>query len=67
MLREDRMALRAMQKSQPRFSEEQKRELSQVHPWIRTGRLPPAINISVSNSPCSPKHLLNTQVPIARS
>lgn len=48
VLREDREALRNMQKHQPRFTEEQKRELSQVHPWIRTGRLPRAINISVS-------------------
>lgn len=48
VLREDRESLRNMQKHQPRFTEEQKRELSQVHPWIRTGRLPRAINISVS-------------------
>uniref|UniRef100_A0AAQ5WZ15 PAS domain-containing protein n=1 Tax=Amphiprion ocellaris TaxID=80972 RepID=A0AAQ5WZ15_AMPOC len=48
VLREDREALRSMQKHQPRFTEDQKRELSQVHPWIRTGRLPRAINISVS-------------------
>uniref|UniRef100_A0A8C1G095 Period circadian clock 1b n=1 Tax=Cyprinus carpio TaxID=7962 RepID=A0A8C1G095_CYPCA len=46
VLKEDRAALRAMQKQQPRFTEEQKNELSQVHPWIRTGRLPRAINIS---------------------
>lgn len=46
VLREDRESLRNMQKHQPRFTEEQKRELSQVHPWIRTGRLPRAINIS---------------------
>ncbi|XP_045920095.1 period circadian protein homolog 1b isoform X2 [Micropterus dolomieu] len=46
VLREDREALRSMQKHQPRFTEVQKRELSQVHPWIRTGRLPRAINIS---------------------
>ncbi|XP_055360829.1 period circadian protein homolog 1b isoform X2 [Betta splendens] len=46
VLREDREALRNMQKHQPRFTDEQKRELSQVHPWIRTGRLPRAINIS---------------------
>ncbi|KAI3375757.1 hypothetical protein L3Q82_004055 [Scortum barcoo] len=46
VLREDREALRSMQKHQPpRFTEDQKRELSQVHPWIRTGRLPRAINI----------------------
>ena len=48
VLREDREALRPMQKHQPRFTEEQKRELSQVHPWIRTGRLPRTINVSVS-------------------
>ncbi|XP_053485212.1 period circadian protein homolog 1b [Ictalurus furcatus] len=46
VLSEDSVALRAMQKHQPRFTEEQKRELSRVHPWIRTGRLPRAINIS---------------------
>lgn len=46
VLNKDRIALKAMQKQQPRFSEEQKRELSQVHPWIHTGRLPRAINIS---------------------
>lgn len=51
VLREDREALRSMQKHQPRFTEEQKGELSQVHPWIRTGRLPRAINISVSAAP----------------
>ncbi|XP_038851767.1 period circadian protein homolog 1b isoform X2 [Salvelinus namaycush] len=46
VLRQDREALRAMHKRQPRFTEDQKRELSQVHPWIRTGRLPRAINVS---------------------
>ncbi|XP_048041574.1 period circadian protein homolog 1b isoform X1 [Megalobrama amblycephala] len=46
VLKADRAALRAMQKQQPRFTEEQKSELSQVHPWIRTGRLPRALNIS---------------------
>uniref|UniRef100_A0A4W5L9X7 Period circadian clock 1b n=1 Tax=Hucho hucho TaxID=62062 RepID=A0A4W5L9X7_9TELE len=46
VLRQDREALRAMHKHQPRFTEDQKRELSQVHPWIRTGRLPRAINVS---------------------
>lgn len=46
VLKADRAALRAMQKQQPRFTEEQKSELSQVHPWIRTGRLPRAINVS---------------------
>ncbi|XP_056114900.1 period circadian protein homolog 1b isoform X2 [Rhinichthys klamathensis goyatoka] len=46
VLKADRAALRAMQKQQPRFTEEQKSELSQVHPWIRTGRVPRALNIS---------------------
>ncbi|XP_036379327.1 period circadian protein homolog 1-like [Megalops cyprinoides] len=46
VLRGDRAALRAMQKHQPRFTEPQKRELSKVHPWIRTGRLPQAIDIT---------------------
>ncbi|MFT7809771.1 period circadian protein1-like [Arapaima gigas] len=46
VLREDREALRSMQKQQPCFTECQKRELIQVHPWIRTGRLPRAINVS---------------------
>ncbi|CAL8383553.1 unnamed protein product [Arctogadus glacialis] len=55
VLRADREALRAMQKSQPRFSEEQKRELSQVHPWIRTGRLPRAINTFSSNRRAPPR------------
>uniref|UniRef100_A0A4W5KW10 Period circadian clock 1a n=1 Tax=Hucho hucho TaxID=62062 RepID=A0A4W5KW10_9TELE len=44
VLREDGMILRAVQKQQPRFTEEQKRELIQVHPWMGTGRLPQAIN-----------------------
>uniref|UniRef100_A0A4W5LYB4 Period circadian-like C-terminal domain-containing protein n=1 Tax=Hucho hucho TaxID=62062 RepID=A0A4W5LYB4_9TELE len=46
VLREDRKALRAMHKHQPHFTEEQKRDLSQVHPWIRTSPLPRALNIS---------------------
>ncbi|KAG9274369.1 hypothetical protein AMEX_G11281 [Astyanax mexicanus] len=54
VLHEDRIALRAMQKHQPRFTDEQKRELSQVHPWIRTGRLPRAINISTCTGCKSP-------------
>uniref|UniRef100_A0A673XG33 Period circadian clock 1a n=1 Tax=Salmo trutta TaxID=8032 RepID=A0A673XG33_SALTR len=44
VLRQDRMVLRAVQKQQPHFTEEQKRELTQVHPWMGTGRLPKAIN-----------------------
>ncbi|KAM9717742.1 period circadian protein homolog 1b isoform 2-T3 [Menidia menidia] len=58
VLREDREALRNLQKHQPRFTDEQKKELSQVHPWIRTGRLPRAVNISgcvgCKSPPCVP-------------
>uniref|UniRef100_A0AAY5K487 PAS domain-containing protein n=1 Tax=Esox lucius TaxID=8010 RepID=A0AAY5K487_ESOLU len=51
VLREDRMVLRAVQKKQPHFTEEQKRELIQVHPWMGTGRLPQAIHCPVSQIP----------------
>uniref|UniRef100_A0A672GGX8 PAS domain-containing protein n=1 Tax=Salarias fasciatus TaxID=181472 RepID=A0A672GGX8_SALFA len=60
VLREDREALRNLQKQQPRFTEEQKRELSQVHPWIRTGRLPRAINISGCTGCKSPPAVVPT-------
>lgn len=48
VLQDDREKLRQMQKNQPRFSEEQKRELAEVHPWVRGGGLPKAINIEVN-------------------
>uniref|UniRef100_A0A672S4F4 Period circadian protein homolog 1-like n=1 Tax=Sinocyclocheilus grahami TaxID=75366 RepID=A0A672S4F4_SINGR len=44
VLKEDRDALKAVQKHQPHFTEEQKKELTQVHPWFQTGSLPKAIN-----------------------
>lgn len=47
VLREDREKLRQMQKSQPRFTEDQKRELAEVHPWMRRGGLPKAIDVKV--------------------
>ncbi|XP_040000610.1 period circadian protein homolog 2 isoform X2 [Xiphias gladius] len=47
VLREDREKLRLLHKSQPRFSEEQKKELIDVHPWIKKGGLPKAIDIKV--------------------
>lgn len=47
MLREDREKLRLLQKSQPGFSEEQKKELIEVHPWFKKGGLPKAIDIKV--------------------
>lgn len=36
-----------MQKSQPHFSSEQRRELVEEHPWMRRGGLPAAINVKV--------------------
>ncbi|CAK6966869.1 period circadian protein homolog 2 isoform X4 [Scomber scombrus] len=47
VLREDREKLRLLQKSQPRFSEEQKKELNEVHPWMKKGGLPKAIDVKV--------------------
>ncbi|CAI9597065.1 unnamed protein product, partial [Staurois parvus] len=40
VLQEDREKLKQLQRNQPRFSEEQKRELGEVHSWVRRGRLP---------------------------
>lgn len=45
VLKEDREKLKQMQKRQPRFSEEQKKELADVHSWVQKGILPKAINI----------------------
>lgn len=56
VLRDDLEKLRHMQKSQPRFSEEQKRELAEVHPWVRGGGLPKAINIEVNTQKKSFTH-----------
>uniref|UniRef100_A0A671QBV8 Period circadian protein homolog 1-like n=1 Tax=Sinocyclocheilus anshuiensis TaxID=1608454 RepID=A0A671QBV8_9TELE len=50
VLKEDRDALKAVQKHQPHFTEEQKKELTQVHPWFQTGCLPKAINVTVRSS-----------------
>ncbi|XP_066483742.1 period circadian protein homolog 1 isoform X2 [Tiliqua scincoides] len=46
VLKEDREKLKQMQKRQPRFSEEQKKELAEVHSWVQKGILPKAINIT---------------------
>lgn len=50
VLKEDRDALKAVQKHQPHLSDDQKKELTQVHPWIQTGCLPKAINVTVRSS-----------------
>uniref|UniRef100_A0A674JB55 Period circadian regulator 1 n=1 Tax=Terrapene triunguis TaxID=2587831 RepID=A0A674JB55_9SAUR len=46
VLQADREKLREMQKQQPRFTEEQKKELAEVHPWVKKGLLPKAINVT---------------------
>ncbi|KAL0973391.1 hypothetical protein UPYG_G00202840 [Umbra pygmaea] len=45
VLREDKERLRQMQKSQPHFSSVQRRELAEVHPWMKRGVLPRTINV----------------------
>lgn len=47
VLRDDKERLRQMQKSQPHFSSDQRRELVEEHPWMRRGGLPAAINVKV--------------------
>ncbi|XP_022058826.2 period circadian protein homolog 2 isoform X1 [Acanthochromis polyacanthus] len=50
VLREDKEKLRLLQKNQPRFTEEQKKELIQVHPWMKKGGLPKAVDVKMC--PC---------------
>lgn len=47
VLQEDREKLKLLQKNQPRFSEYQKKELMEVHPWIKKGVLPKAVDVKV--------------------
>ncbi|XP_066493044.1 period circadian protein homolog 3 isoform X2 [Tiliqua scincoides] len=44
VLKEDLEKLTAMEDQQPWFTEEQKEELAEVHPWIRTGTVPQEIS-----------------------
>ncbi|KAJ7324911.1 hypothetical protein JRQ81_017931 [Phrynocephalus forsythii] len=46
VLKEDRLKLKQMQKFQPSLTEDQKRELLDVHPWIQNGGLPEAVDNS---------------------
>ncbi|XP_048086594.1 LOW QUALITY PROTEIN: period circadian protein homolog 1a [Alosa alosa] len=46
VLQQDLAILKSLQKQQPRFTEQQRKELGQEHPWILTGGLPDAINIT---------------------
>lgn len=49
VLREDRDKLLQLQKKQPRFSEQQKKELVEVHSWMKKGGLPEAIDNKVED------------------
>uniref|UniRef100_A0A8C8YNP9 Period circadian protein homolog 2 n=1 Tax=Prolemur simus TaxID=1328070 RepID=A0A8C8YNP9_PROSS len=46
VLKEDREKLKLLQKFQPRFSEAERRELCEVHPWMQTGSLPAALGVA---------------------
>lgn len=46
VLQEDREKLKALQRFQPRFTDGQKQELQDVHPWMRLGGVPTAINVA---------------------
>ncbi|XP_055472519.1 period circadian protein homolog 2 isoform X2 [Psammomys obesus] len=46
VLKEDREKLKLLQRSQPQFTESQRRELREVHPWVQTGGLPAAIDVT---------------------
>ncbi|XP_027807546.3 period circadian protein homolog 2 isoform X1 [Marmota flaviventris] len=46
VLKEDREKLKLLQRSQPWFTEGQRQELREVHPWVQTGGLPAAINVA---------------------
>uniref|UniRef100_A0A8C6Y360 Period circadian protein homolog 2 n=1 Tax=Naja naja TaxID=35670 RepID=A0A8C6Y360_NAJNA len=47
VLKDDKLKLKQMQMFQPIFTEDQKRELLEVHPWIHKGELPQALANSV--------------------
>ncbi|XP_078066231.1 period circadian protein homolog 2 [Mustelus asterias] len=46
VLKEDREKLKMMQRNQPKFTEDQKKELSEVFPWFKTNVLPKSIDIT---------------------
>ncbi|XP_075385814.1 period circadian protein homolog 2 [Tenrec ecaudatus] len=45
VLREDRARLKVLQKWQPQFTDAQKQELREVHPWMQAGHLPAAMDM----------------------
>ncbi|KAM3823886.1 period circadian protein homolog 1 isoform 2-T4 [Vipera latastei] len=67
VLREDREKLKQLQKQQPRFTEEQKKELAEVHSWVHKGLLPKAINVTAcveceSNAACQAAPLYDVEI-----
>ncbi|XP_058908748.1 period circadian protein homolog 2 [Kogia breviceps] len=46
VLQEDREKLKVLQRFQPRFTDRQKQELQDVHPWMRSGGLPAAFDVA---------------------
>ncbi|XP_008584152.1 PREDICTED: period circadian protein homolog 2 [Galeopterus variegatus] len=62
VLKEDREKLKLLQKSQPRFSEGQRQELQEVHPWMQAGGLPAAVDV-VECVYCENKEKGNICVP----
>nr|XP_057923795.1 period circadian protein homolog 2 isoform X2 [Doryrhamphus excisus] len=47
VLKKDREKLRLMQQNQPHFTEEQKKELIEVHHWMKKGGLPKVLDVKV--------------------
>ncbi|XP_021567847.1 period circadian protein homolog 2 [Carlito syrichta] len=62
VLKEDRQKLKVLQKFQPRFTEGQKQELHEVHPWMERGGLPTAVDV-VQCVYCENKEKGNICVP----
>lgn len=50
VLTEDREKLRVLQHLQPWFSQEQREELAEVHPWIQQHTIPQEIDTQVGIS-----------------
>lgn len=46
VLKADREKLKQLRKLQPRFTTQQTQELQEVHPWVRAGGLPAAIDVA---------------------
>ncbi|KAM8790358.1 period circadian protein homolog 2 [Rhynchonycteris naso] len=46
VLEQDRERLRRLRRLQPRFSAAQRQELQEVHPWVRAGGLPAALDVA---------------------